>query len=405
MSQNVIICGVPPVRSIGAGRLAIELERQSRELPGVRLIYASNRSTVADAVRRRRWLAAASALAVHAGRRLRQRLLACSPGLTEAETVILLHPQSIGGRWCLDLIRRRRHPTWIYLLDSSFFCIRSYNHLAAEHEACLRCAGGDWDQAREHNCRPYPAGHDCGVPFLKQLRELSALGKVRFMAQNPRQATLAERHFQTGTPVPVVGMWTVDLAEVFARNPDDVDGVKSTGGQAGKYDVVFHGGDHSAKGVLWALDVARRLPWARFLFPIAAPSGSGRADQPTNCDFVPMTWESGLQQAVEAAPVTLVPSLWSAPVEGALVKSIVVGRAVAAPRVESGYVADLPVGLIRLLDNTPDRSAAQLADTLASGWRPDTAVLTGWKRRFLTENAPLVATMLRAAADGPPRST
>jgi len=394
LSRAVVICGVSPVRSIGAGRLAIELERQAASRPDVRLVFAGNRSAVADAVRRRRWGSAARALTLHAARRARQRLLALSPEVTAAESLILLHPQSIGGRWCLEMIRRRRHPTWIYLLDSSFFCIRSYNHLAAESEACARCLGGGWAAAKDHDCRPYPAGHDCGLSFLEELRLLAADGRVRFMAQNPGQAALAERHFGPRRSVPVVGMWTVDLAEAFAAGAEQ----RGSPSRAGGHDVVFHGGDHPAKGFGWALDVARRLPAARFLFPMAWRPGAGWGERPANCEFAQLTWESGLADAVAAATVTLVPSLWSAPVEGALVKSIVVGRAVAAPAIESGFVADLPAGLVRLLAKSPAMAADQLCDTLATGWRPEASTLAAWKARFQAENAPLLATMLQAAS-------
>lgn len=394
MSRTVVICGVPPVRSIGAGRLAIELARQAVGRPDVRVVFAGNRSAVADAVRRRRWAAAARALVVHAGRRVRQRMLAAGSALRSSESVILLHPQSIGGHWCLNVIRRRSHPTWIYLLDSSFFCIRSYNHLATEHDACTRCLGGTWSAVEDHRCRPYPAGHDCGLAFLEELRTLAATGHVRFMAQNPGQAALAERHFGTSWPVPVVGMWTIDLAEVFGESPRLRAGRPS----AEPYDVVFHGGDHPAKGFGWALDVARRLPASRFLFPMAWRSGAGWGERPANCDFVPMTWESGLEDAVSAATVTLVPSLWSAPVEGALVKSLVVGRAVAAPYVSSGFVADLPAGLVRLLDRSPEVAAEQLGASIAAGWRPEAAAFAVWKSRFKADNSALLATMLRAAS-------
>lgn len=394
MSRTIVICGVPPIRSIGAGRLAIELERQAAGRPDVRVVFAGNRSAVADAVRRKQWAAAAGALIVHAGRRMRQRTLAAGSAVCTAESLILLHPQSIGGHWCLDVIRRRSHPTWIYLLDSSFFCIRSYNHLAAENDACTRCLGGAWSAADDHHCRPYPAGHDCGLPFLEQLRTLAAAGRVRFMAQNRGQAALAERHFGPSWPVPVVGMWTIDLAEVFGE-----DARPRAGGQSSEpYDVVFHGGDHPAKGFGWALGVARRLPASRFLFPMAWRLGAGWGERPSNCDFIPMTWESGLEDAVSAATVTLVPSLWSAPIEGALVKSIVVGRAVAAPDVRSGFVADLPDGLVCLLDRSPDAAAEQLGASIAAGWRPEAAAIAAWKSRFKADNSALLATMLRAAS-------
>lgn len=404
MSGALIICGVPPVRSIGAGRLAIELERQARPRDDVRILFAGNRSAVADAVRRRRWARAAAAGAVHAVRRARQWLIGSSSAVLAADALVLLHPQSIGGRWCLDVIRRRRHPTWIYLLDSSFFCIRSYNHVANEHDACLRCLGGVWSAAGDQGCRPYPSGHDCGTPFLGELRSLAAEGRVRFMAQNPGQAALAERHFGPRWTVPVVGMWTVDLGEAFAREARSPQEDDATRGRD-RYDVVFHGGDHPAKGFLWALDVARRMPGTRFLFPMAWRSSAGWGEQPANTVFHPMTWEDGLASAVSTAAVTLVPSLWSAPVEGAMVKSIVVGRAVAAPLVSSGFVADLPAGLVRPLGTTPETAAVDLGEALATGWRPDAHVRAEWTRRFQAANEPLLESMLRAALSGGPAST
>jgi hypothetical protein len=393
LNRTVIICGVPPVRSIGAGRLAIELEQQAKPRPDVRLLFAGNRSTVADAVRRRRWAAAAGAVTLHVARRARQRVLAAGSSLHAAESVILLHPQSIGGRWSLDLIRRRRQPTWIYLLDSSFFCLRSYNHLATEHDACLRCVGGAWSAAVEHDCTPYPAGHDCDAAFLEELRALAADGRVRFMAQNPGQAVLAERHFGPRWPVPVVGMWTIDLGEVFG-GPSMPPLQRHDSGRG--YDVVFHGGDHHAKGFFWALDVARRLPAVQFLFPMAWRTAAGWGERPANCEFRPMSWESGLHDAVSAAAVTLVPSLWSAPVEGAMVKSIAVGRAVAAPSIQSGFVADLPAGLVRLLGSSPEAAAADLERLLAEGWQPDAGLLAGWKQSFQAANSPLLDSMIRA---------
>ncbi|MFM7245038.1 MAG: hypothetical protein ACKO40_12815 [Planctomycetaceae bacterium] len=97
MNRTVVICGVPPVRSIGAGRLAIELARQSAGRPDVRLVFAGNRSAVADAVRRNRYAAAARALIVHAGRRMRQRILAAGSGGFPTGAVGLLYPKSIRG--------------------------------------------------------------------------------------------------------------------------------------------------------------------------------------------------------------------------------------------------------------------------------------------------------------------
>ena len=76
--------------------------------------------------------------------------------------------------------------------------------------------------------------------------------------------------------------------------------------------------------------------------------------------------------------MTVVPSLWSAPIEGALVKSIAISRATAVVDNPSAFAAELPDNLILKLPNAPVRAAAALEKALASDWRPAPEARADW---------------------------
>ena len=108
-----------------------------------------------------------------------------------------------------------------------------------------------------------------------------------------------------------------------------------------------------------------------------------------------MTWETGLEAAVRAAPLVLVPSLWSAPVEGALIKSIAAGRAVAVVDNESAFSHELPMGLVSRLPPDPLTAAAEIRGLVASGVDSDGNVRRRWLEDFALSNRPTLENVAR----------
>ena len=275
--------------------------------------------------------------------------------------VILLHPQTIGMRRVVDLVRRRRRPPVLYLLDCGFFCIRSYNHLEGASGPCLECLGGSFDRAAENGCEPFPINDRDAGWYVRELHDLVTQGRLELMAQNSAQARLASRHF--GVDVPVVGLWTADWDGLFDEP------TVSESRTCASADVVFHGHCLEAKGAGWLIRVAARCPELSFLFPFPPPEGSG--DLPPNCDFRPMTWNSGLARAVAGAAVVAVPSLWSAPVESALVKSLVIARAVAVADNPTAFASEIPEDVVLRLPVEPDAAAHRLRSAVGGRWHPN----------------------------------
>lgn len=294
-----------------------------------------------------------------------------------AVPLLLLHPQALGFDPMLDLIEARTRPATLFLLDSGFFCVASYNHVQGESGACVRCIGGDFAAARRFGCRaaPWPVPFDAGT--LERLRRIVRTGQLRLLAQTPAQAELAQRHFGLGQLPDVVGLWTSEfdaLLDVQTTQPPDR---RHDGGS--DYDVVFHGDNLVAKGAQWLMRAAQASPGLRFLFPFRKPVQLG---VPQNCDFVPMRWSSGLEKAVRTSFITAVPSLWSAAIEGALVKSLVLAPRVAVAENASAFSATLPHGAVLVLPSDPALAGAALARAHAEGWKPDAAVRERWLEQF-----------------------
>ena len=107
-----------------------------------------------------------------------------------------------------------------------------------------------------------------------------------------------------------------------------------------------------------------------------------------------MTWESGLETAVSEATTTLVPSLWSAPIEGAFVKSLMSGKAVGVVDNASGYASEVPPNLILVLPQNIDQAAEDLKQALVAQWRPDPEQLYEWTRSFADTNHRLLDNLL-----------
>jgi hypothetical protein len=310
-----LVCGITPGEG-GVGRLIKHLAPAAREA-GFKVMCRPERSRLGLF-----------------GRAVSLALFYIKLGAVSDEDVVVIYPQSI--RWQSVLALMNRNRVVLYLMDNSFFCIRSYNTREGVAGECLDCLG---DLFKCHpSCRPYP-DYCSRSENLRHLEELkNRASKVEFWCQNQGQADLARRHFGPDTSVRVVGMSTGE----FSAKPD------SSPGEPG-FDVVFHGDTHPAKGGRVMLRLAAMMPGWSFLFPayeseVRRLAGSGGI--PENVNVREMRWETGLKEEVERAGLVLCPSLWSAPIEGALAKSIIHNGKVGVWDTAFGYQAELPPELL-----------------------------------------------------------
>ena len=383
----IVISGLMPGPQ-GVGRLLAQLHKEAQDVPdgSVSFIFGPAGTAGGKALRKGRVIKFLSALWKILHGRIRLWFALRNRRLYETdEQILLIHFQTLGYRWCRRFIEKRSRPTWIYLMDCGFFCIRSYNYIPGEKKCCLRCLSGNWKFSKEYNCRPIPVSNFQAGKLVRALREWVETGKVKLLAQNRAQAELARKHFDD-VDVKIVGLWTIDWPEL-----EEISFTKENANRQDRYDVVFHGSPVQAKGFVWAVELAGRCPNLKFLFPcFRSPSRLLGQSRPSNIDFKYMTWETGLAEEVKKAKLVLVPSLWSAPIEGAFLKSLVLARSVAVVDEPTAFTSSLPDGIILRLPPEVDKAAELLVESVESGWRPAEDLRREWLSVFYEQNRGLL---------------
>jgi len=310
----------------------------------------------------------------------------------KSKNILLIHPQTIGFKNVTKLIENNN--VFIYLMDCSFFCVKSYNHLEKSFNPCLLCLGGNYEFAKKNNCKPFPERYklDYNFQFLDMLKESS--NEITFIVQNSSQADLVMNHFGNNTKIYEVGMFTTDFVDV----PDKCRNIEKLNNRF-NVDFVYHGAASEAKGLLYVLDIALELKQFSFLVPASYEKckkiiGNKILKKDLkNVTFLDINWEGGLKKYVINSKVVLCPSLWSAPIEGALIKSFIFNGVVALVPTKYSFASDLPESIYCKLDvNCLDKTTKRLKELIENEmYRNDLREnAQNWVELFLNDNQPIV---------------
>lgn len=250
--------------------------------------------------------------------------------------VILIHPQTIGFHYFLELIKSNCRVK-VYIMDNSFFCIKSYNTLNGSE--CIKCLNS-LDNC-DINCRPFPVSIDRGenIIHLELYKKFSK--NIEFYAQSSEQKELLKLHFGSFTNIKIIGMRTDEKLN------------KTSFKRSKGYDIVYHGENHEAKGIGYILKLSQNLLNYNILIPCDRKEVKIKIPISENVIFKKMNWDSGLKTEVENAGLVINPSIWSSAVEGALLKSVYFNGNVAVISTQYGFVSSIPNEiLLKLTYNT-----------------------------------------------------
>jgi hypothetical protein len=272
--------------------------------------------------------------------------------------ILLMHPQTLGFSTFRALCSNGNTVS-MYVLDNSFFCLRSYNHRPGiGHRECLDCLSNV--RNCHESCQPHPpsVSREQNLAFLEWLQSYSK--DIHFFCQTKGQAKLLVKHFGPGTRHTVIGMRTEELSLIPNSRP---------------FDLVFHGEGLAAKGVSFVLALAKRLPEFSILVPSEAPLVLSQAQHdpnfdgsiPSNVTVTNMRWDSGLEAHVRACRLVLCPSQWSAPVEGALLKSLFFNGNVAVTESSFAFEKELPSDTVLRLPSDVIAAGDMVRSFLTSG--------------------------------------
>lgn len=271
--------------------------------------------------------------------------------------VFIFHPQSIGLSTTTNLIENNK--TFIYVLDTFFFCKQSYNYLK-NNEACFQCIDNP-KAAIDNKCNFFLSNQKDDEYHNLQLAIKENLNEIHFLTQNDNQTLLLKEKYGVNVSVTKLGM-LIDLED----SKDELSG------HCKSYDIVFHNTNILAKGVSYFLELADKLPNLKFLMPYDKKEIAHPVHHLKNVDFISMSWETGLKEAIANAKIVINPSLWSAPVEGALLKSIKYNGCIAIVPIDFSFQKEIPSDTVIHLHSSINKSASILTKIISSNHKIET---------------------------------
>lgn len=317
------------------------LEPVSRRY-GFRVLANWNRPSVRQLFRQRHYFRVAQIMALKGLNRAQFYLTTNS---IKNSKVIFLHPQTAGFQTLIKLAQKNE--LFLYVMDNSFFCIRSYNFHPSQKTECLKCITGT--ENIDSECAPFPArvNRDKNLNFLERLHEIAH--QITFLCQNENQENLIKRRFGSDVSCKVIGMNTGELDD---WSPAEL---LQSANAADEPFILFHGSAVEPKGLDYFYRLAEKMPHRQFVVPSSKTQIEHRAI-PQNIEFRDVTWSTGLRELTQAASLVMNPSMWSAPIEGALIKSLAYNQNVATVQTQYGYENEIPneIGLLRLPENVDE---------------------------------------------------
>lgn len=268
-------------------------------------------------------------------------------------TVFLFHPQTLGLLNSSKLIRSNRK-IYFYLLDNFFFCMKSHNYTQLKgFNSCIDCLTNEIRQsASDNGCSVQPIFYSVTL-YLQFLDTLSNnLDKITFLAQNSNQKDLIIMKFGPDVQVDIIGMYTgeINFDDQLPEQQKDID-------------FLFHNTDKLQKGLAFFIDLAVKMPTKSFVVPYVRDVikyNLKNTPLPDNLDYRPCTWETGLLNLMQHAQIVVNPSLWSASVEGALLKSLFYHGCVAVKPNQYSFTDELPDDIVIRLSNDQEKNVGLL---------------------------------------------
>lgn len=269
-------------------------------------------------------------------------------------TVFIFHPQSIGLQKTTEIIKNNR--VYFYVLDTFFFCKKSYNHIDGS-SPCFKCITNP-NASKENNCSFSIFNHKDENYYNFQKAIYENLDTITFLTQNDNQSLLLKEKFGDKVDSKKLGM-LIDLP-IFIVKKDDAKL---------SYDFVFHNTGLKSKGIDYFIELAESMSNHSFLIPYNRSNLNldiKKNQKINNVDFISMSWETGLKTAVANCKIVINPSLWSAPVEGALLKSIKYNGCVAIVPGDFSFQKEIPLDTVIHLDTDITKSVKKLTSILIS---------------------------------------
>lgn len=259
--------------------------------------------------------------------------------------ITLYHPQTLGYLNCYFLLNFSKR-TNIYFVDTAFFCKSSYN--VYKKNNCVRCLHQFQPSAV---CRfsPAPSNNFSYGLFLTKCSEMHK--EIMFIVQTQGYKRLLQEKYGAQTQVNIEKMITKDLLmDPVVHMP------------ALKYDVAFHGSCIVEKGYEYFMALVEHNKGLSFF----APSAPSKASQfIKNLNMMDVRWAYGLRAELSCAKLIICPSIWTAPIEASVIKSMLLKKAVAVMNTNT-IIEEFPINTFIVLTGDIEADSNTISRILSS---------------------------------------
>ena len=235
--------------------------------------------------------------------------------------------QQFLGYSIMKNLLKRFNNIHLYIMDNSFFCLKSYNHIKNQNKACYKCLGGNFNNALINNCSSLPIQ----IPRKKFIKLNNLLldysSSIKFYFLSNQNALLAKKHFGNQINYEIMHHITDELNPNLIVREKDINL---------KFDFVLHAVNIDAKGFSYTIDLASKMSEYSFFIP------TNKKISLSNVTTSNVRWESGFKKIVTNSKIILTPSFWSYTPETSSLKSFLYNGCVAMIENDYNYSKDIP---------------------------------------------------------------
>jgi hypothetical protein len=287
----------------------------------------------------------------------------------EIKSLVLYHPQTLGYALSKRLINKSNFVDF-WVVDASFFCKKSYNVLNGRE--CLRCIS---TYNPDITCDHFPRRQldSDYIEFIKTLRENKK--NIRYIVQTSGYVDLVSKS---------INPENIIISKMIF---DEFKSIEKYKFQSSKmlYGIAYHANPIEAKGYEYTHRLASKLPDVSFIFPNRPIPCN--LPLKINCSYKPCTWNDGLKNILSASSIVICPSLWSAPVEASVIKTMLLKKPVAIIKNKYSFSSNLPSEVFIELTGNENMDSLHLRSLLNAPEKLKVIAENGykWAREYIDE--------------------
>jgi len=258
--------------------------------------------------------------------------------------LVIFHQQSIGYNLTTSLILNSNDIEF-YILDSNFFCKKSYNEYNSK--TCFKCFE-NFDPYDDCIHQPYEANDLDYIKFINTLRDQEK--KITFLVQTQGYKKILINKF----PLAKVKKLKMKHDRLIYDNIESFDSKNFS------YDFFFHAHITTPKGLKYFFRLAKKMHNKKFFLP----SNKNFIGLSLNIIVKNISWGKTFVEEIKKTKIILCPSIWTYPVESALIKSMLLKKAVAIIDVKNSFSEEIPNNCVIKLTGDIENDSAILKSFL-----------------------------------------